>query len=158
MTALAGLHRFTLAATAADPAERTAWGAPARAALRTIATAWGITGEVLDDLVAVASELLANAALHSGSANLPVRLLLDPAEGRFRIEVDDQARVLPPPRPTTRRGDGQAVTGRGLLMVEMLADRWGATATGSGKTVWAELALPVLTVRNADPSGPGAAQ
>ncbi|MFB7619458.1 ATP-binding protein [Kitasatospora sp. NPDC056181] len=87
--------------------------------------AWSITGEVPDDLVTVAGELLANAALHGGPAQLPVPLLLEPDGDRLRIEVDDQAAVLP--RPVTGPGDDQAVTGRDLLMVTALADRWGTT-------------------------------
>jgi hypothetical protein len=41
-----------------------------------------------------------------------------------------------------------AFTGRGLLILDVLADRWGGCGTGegpygpAGKTVWFELALP----------------
>ncbi|MGW6914710.1 ATP-binding protein [Kitasatospora sp. NPDC054939] len=91
MTGPVGFYRLTVSATAADPAERAACISPAVAVLRTVITDWGATGPVLDDLVTVAGELLANAALHAGSYRPPVRLWLGPAGDRLRIEVDDQA-------------------------------------------------------------------
>ncbi|KOV35773.1 hypothetical protein ADK60_08725 [Streptomyces sp. XY431] len=57
-----------------------------------------------------------------------------------RFEVEDQGAALP--RRVASLGDDQAVTGRGLLMVEALAVRWGSDPTGTGKVVWAELVLP----------------
>ena len=36
---------------------------------------------------------------------------------------------------------GTLAGGRGLLLVEALADQWGVTPQGSGKAVWARLAL-----------------
>ncbi|MBP0454036.1 ATP-binding protein [Kitasatospora sp. RG8] len=79
--------------------------------------------------------------MHGDPAQLPVPLLMEPDGDRLRIEVDDQAAVLP--RPVTGPGDDQTVTGRDLLMVTALADRWGTTPTETGKTVWAEVGLPV---------------
>ncbi|MFJ9777156.1 ATP-binding protein [Kitasatospora sp. NPDC101157] len=141
MTGASAVYRLTVTATAPDPRERMACIAPARSVVRTVSIGWGVTGSTLDDLVTVAGELLANAALHTGPTRLPARLLLEPDGHRVRFEVDDQAGALP--RLVTGPGDGQAVTGRGLLMVDALADRWGTTPTDSGKTVWASLALPV---------------
>ncbi|MFJ4192088.1 ATP-binding protein [Kitasatospora sp. NPDC089509] len=40
-------------------------------------------------------------------------------------------------------GDGFAESGRGLLMVRGLSNRWGSAPTSTGKVVWAELDLPV---------------
>ncbi|MFD9647984.1 ATP-binding protein, partial [Streptomyces sp. NPDC059082] len=52
----------------------------------------------------------------------------------------DRRRGPPPPRPEGELADG----GRGLLLVERLADRWGwyPRVGAPGKTVWAECALP----------------
>ncbi|MER8103845.1 ATP-binding protein [Kitasatospora sp. NPDC094016] len=135
------LYRLTLAATDPDPHERVAGVGPARRVVRSVATGWGLAGTVLDDLVAVASELLANAARHAGPARLTALLRLDAAGAVVRFEVEDQGAALP--RIVAGLGDDQAVTGRGLLMVEALAERWGSDPSGTGKVVWAELALPV---------------
>ncbi|WP_035838870.1 hypothetical protein [Kitasatospora azatica] len=57
-------YRLVANANAADPAGRLACVGYARHALRSTATGWGITGPALDDLLTVASELIANAATH----------------------------------------------------------------------------------------------
>ncbi|MFI9332608.1 ATP-binding protein [Kitasatospora sp. NPDC052868] len=136
----AAVYRLTLAATSPDPHERTACVPPARNVVRAVATGWGVTGTALDDLVAVAGELLANAALHAGPDLIHARILLDAGGNQLRIEVADRAAALP--RAVTGPGDDREVTGRGLLIVQALADRWGADPTPAGKAVWAELDLP----------------
>ena len=58
-----------------------------------------------------------------------------------RIEVTDtRAERLPAPGPADASPDGEQVDGRGLFIVEAVADRWGWTprADGPGKTMWAE--------------------
>jgi hypothetical protein len=57
------------------------------------------------------------------------------ADGATRIAVSDPVRH--PPR--MRSAHPTASDGRGLAIVEALADRWGVEPLGSGKTVWAEL-------------------
>jgi hypothetical protein len=73
-----------------------------------------------------------------------VLLTADPATGTVRVEVSDtRGERLPRIPPATTEDDG----GRGLLLVEALADRWGCAARaggGPGKTVWAECAAPGL--------------
>ncbi|MFE4398690.1 MULTISPECIES: ATP-binding protein [Streptomycetaceae] len=135
------LYRLTLTATASDPHQRVACVGPARKVVHSVATGWGLDGTVLDDLVAVASELLVNAAPHAGPAKITALLRLGAAGDRVRFEAEDQGAALP--RIVAGLGDDQAVAGRGLLMVEALAERWGSDPTGTGKVVWAELALPV---------------
>ena len=68
----------------------------------------------------------------------PFRLTLSANERRLRIEVTDaRAERLPGvPRPV----EGDAESGRGLLLVAALADRWGVTSGPfPAKTVWAEV-------------------
>ncbi|MEU2738478.1 ATP-binding protein, partial [Streptomyces sp. NPDC007095] len=62
------------------------------------------------------------------------------ADGRLRIEVTD-TRGERHPAPTAAVDDAE--TGRGLLIVDTLAETWGVTPrTGApGKTVWAVLPL-----------------
>ncbi|MFC8453694.1 ATP-binding protein [Kitasatospora sp. NPDC057223] len=133
-------YRLVVNATATDPAERMACVGYARHALRSTATGWSVTGTALDDLLTVASELLANAATHNQPGTIDAMLRLSPPGDRLRVEVADAGSGRP--RPQARFGDDQEVTGRGLLMVDALADRWGTTKTVTGKTVWAEYVLP----------------
>lgn len=89
----------------------------------------------LSDLVALLlSELVTNAVLHAGSdVELEVALL----QGRVRIEVADASPVMPAPR----EHQDDAMTGRGLEMVAMLASDWGVDPIpGDGKVVWFEIA------------------
>ena len=89
----------------------------------------------IDDAQLVVAELVSNAIEHAhGSIGVSVARM----GNALRIEVDDddrsgQPRVLHPD-PTTE-------TGRGLLIVEQVALRWGVERHwGNGKTLWAELA------------------
>ncbi|GEB61213.1 ATP-binding protein [Streptomyces gardneri] len=88
----------------------------------------------------VVAELATNAATHGRIAGRSFRLALVTHDDVLRIEVTDtRGENLPRLQPTYPEGD----SGRGLLLVEALADRWGV---GLGpvprKTVWAELDLP----------------
>ncbi|MGW2540189.1 ATP-binding protein [Kitasatospora sp. NPDC001574] len=88
---------------------------------------------------AVVGELFANTALHAGPDLIRARLLLEAAGNRLCVEVEDRSAVLP--LAATAPGDDREVTGRGLLIVEALADRWGVDLTPEGKAVWAEFDL-----------------
>lgn len=100
---------------------------------------WGL-GELLDDAVLCASELASNAILHT---RLPFAVEISRVEGGVRIEVFDQRpRELPSVVPATGVASditSRGTTGRGLLIVATIADRWGATASRDRKSVWAEL-------------------
>lgn len=104
----------------------------ARRFLRGALEAWsadgyGMVGEQ------VISELATNAALHAQS-EFTVHLLLD--DDSLLVEVTDSSRVL----PQERHYAVDATTGRGLLLVEALAEEWGVQASPTGKTVWCRLA------------------
>ncbi|MFB7586466.1 ATP-binding protein [Streptomyces sp. NPDC056169] len=95
---------------------------------------------VTETATQVVAELATNAATHGRVAGRSFRLALLGHEGVLRIEVTDtRAEDLPRLQPPCPEGD----SGRGLVLVEALADRWGV---GLGpvprKTVWAELDLP----------------
>lgn len=102
----------------------------AREQLRT----WGLPLEPAELIVA---ELAANAATHGRVAGRDFRLMMYAVGDTLRIEVTDTRgdRVPQALRPTPD-ADG----GRGLLLVDALAERWG-TAPGPSprKTVWAEV-------------------
>lgn len=88
----------------------------------------------------VVAELAANAATHGRVAGRSFRLALVTHDGVLRIEVaDTRGENLPRLQPAFPPSD----SGRGLLLVEALADRWGVEpGPVPRKTVWAELDLP----------------
>ncbi|MFF1299037.1 MULTISPECIES: ATP-binding protein [unclassified Streptomyces] len=91
----------------------------------------------LDPASHIVAELAANAATHSRIPGRDFRLTLYVVGATLRIEVtdtrSDRLPQLQDPAP-------DAESGRGLVLVDALADRWG-TAPGPypRKTVWAEL-------------------
>ena len=101
-----------------------------RFAERTLAS-WECPG-LTDTVALLVSELVVNTVSHADSA-ATLRLVLD--DRVLRVEVDDSSQVLPSPQVTTADDS----SGRGLMIVEALADRWGVEPTVSGKAVWFEL-------------------
>ncbi|MBL7492174.1 SpoIIE family protein phosphatase [Frankia sp. AgB1.9] len=85
------------------------------------------------DVTLVAGELLTNALLH-GAAPVTLRLLT--AHGGLRLEVADASPVA----PLRGRAGAESLTGRGILILDQVATRWGTTAEGGGKVIWAEFA------------------
>ncbi|WP_432036731.1 ATP-binding protein [Streptomyces cucumeris] len=100
---------------------------------------WGVVGG-RDAAVLVVAELSANAALHGRVPGRDFTLLLrcDDEAGRLEIEVSDTHDAEPIPKLPASDDE----RGRGLLLVEALADRWGVRdRRGPGKTVWARVLL-----------------
>ncbi|MFF0460153.1 ATP-binding protein [Streptomyces mexicanus] len=95
---------------------------------------WGLPPHPAEHIVA---ELAANAVTHGRVPGRDFRLLLYVVGDTLRIEVTDtRGDRLPRVRPAA----GDAESGRGLLLVEALADRWGVVPGPSPrKTVWAEV-------------------
>ena len=113
-------------------------GRPARPPARHGASGhWGLPSESAAHIVA---ELAANATVHGRVPGRDFRLSLAVhREALLRIEVTDTRgeRVPPAPRPPICRATAES--GRGLLIVEALADRWGVdVGPAPRKTVWAE--------------------
>ncbi|GAA2975534.1 hypothetical protein Sfulv_26130 [Streptomyces fulvorobeus] len=107
--------------------------AAAREFAGTAATDWGF-GARQDDVVLCVSELATNALVHGvpPGRGYQVRLLLR-AEGRvLRVEVHDSGGG----EPEVREPEGES--GRGLLLVSEIADRWGVGGRDPGKVVWCE--------------------
>ena len=98
----------------------------------------------------VVGELAANAVQHGRVPGHDFRLglSLDETAGVVRIEVADAAATRQPPAvPPTAYPDGES--GRGLLLVDLLAARWGWTPRHPvGKTVWAEVQTVASTGLN----------
>jgi anti-sigma regulatory factor (Ser/Thr protein kinase) len=111
-------------------------GAPAQAR-RSVASAldaWGLD-PISDDAILLTSELVTNAVLHAGT---PIVLVVQHIQRGVRIEVNDDAPSLPERRYAgggPPRGDG-----RGVWLLDQLADRWGVQRRPHySKFVWFEL-------------------
>ncbi|MET8244683.1 ATP-binding protein [Streptomyces sp. NPDC005202] len=95
---------------------------------------WGLPSETASHIVA---ELAANAATHGRVQGRDFRLTLYVIDGTLRIEVTDTRGERLPQLQQPAPG---AESGRGLLLVDALAHRWGVTeGRFPRKTVWAEL-------------------
>ncbi|MFI9809113.1 ATP-binding protein [Streptomyces sp. NPDC052301] len=84
--------------------------------------------ETVDAVLLAVSELVTNAHTHAHSA---AQLILTWDNSCLHIAVHDDSSELPAPRtPDTERTGG-----RGLLLVDALADEWEARPCPRGKTV-----------------------
>ncbi len=109
--------------------------ASARAAREFLAATVGAVDE--DGRAAlIATELVTNAVVHAGS---PLRFGVLAGRSWLRLEVRDDHDALPEPQPASP----DRTDGRGLALVDALADEWGVvTRPGGGKSVWARVARP----------------
>ncbi|MFE5121379.1 ATP-binding protein [Streptomyces sp. NPDC056669] len=110
----------------------------ARADLRKALAGWGLIA-VEEAALLVLSELITNAVRHARVPGRQIETRYLHQGDKVRIEVHDAADQLPKLRTPTP----ESVRGRGLVLVETLADQWGVTPRAAvGKAVWAVLALP----------------
>ncbi|MFE2377561.1 ATP-binding protein [Streptomyces sp. NPDC059398] len=104
----------------------------AREFTRSALTDWEAAGRA-DEVLLCVSELATNAVLHGVPPGRGYRLQLRSyGDGLLRVEVHDSGDGVP------RIAAVADETGRGLLLVEALADRWGVSSRSPGKTVWCE--------------------
>lgn len=103
-----------------------------RAALNT----WNLDGDVVERAVLVSSELVTNSIQHSGCKLLRLSVTRI-APGVVRLSVTDKSKKKPELQAAGLSDEG----GRGLQLVDVLADEWGVIERGFGKTVYAELNL-----------------
>jgi anti-sigma regulatory factor (Ser/Thr protein kinase) len=92
-----------------------------------------LSTEVLDDVKLLVNELVTNSVKFAGKGRIGLRLSADPDS--VRVEVHDDG---PGFSPTNREPSLQDTSGRGLFLVEALADRWGVTLDGT-TCVWFEI-------------------
>ncbi|AZQ38335.1 ATP-binding protein [Streptomyces cyaneochromogenes] len=104
----------------------------ARKALRELLRTWGRPGRS-DIAELLTSELVTNAMVHTDREAV---LTATVGPGGLRVEVRDF--VSRRPRPRVPNAD-DGTNGRGLLLVQSLADAWGVQPHGVGKAVWFEL-------------------
>ena len=93
---------------------------------------WSDDADVNLRLATVVSELVTNAILHARTAFV---VTVSPEREKIRVAVYDESASF----PIRRAYDAPHPTGRGLRIVEALADRWGVDEHPAGKTIWFEL-------------------
>lgn len=128
------VRRTALTVAQAEP-ERIAG---ARRHLRELLHDWRSEDQV-DSAVLLVSEMLTNVLVHTDADALLVAEVAGAPRGagarRMRVEVTDVSDDLP-----HRRQPGElASSGRGLVLMELLADAWGVDPRGEGKSIWFEL-------------------
>ncbi|GAA3780119.1 hypothetical protein GCM10023083_15540 [Streptomyces phyllanthi] len=96
-------------------------------------TAWDCAHKA-DDARLLVSEVLTNAVQH---AEGPLVLHMRRTATNLAIEISDLSPHLPQPRPAAEDEE----SGRGLLLVDTLADNWGVRPDERGKTTWFTLEL-----------------
>lgn len=114
--------------------------AVARQRLCTELQEWGVYSGAIDDAVLVVSELLSNALRHAHP--LPsgmVRVAWFWSDEVVEVAVSDGGAATEPRagRPTV-----SSLGGRGLGLVEFVAQKWGVRHEGEVTTVWAVLPAP----------------
>jgi hypothetical protein len=111
---------------------------------------------VLDEVNAVAAELVANAIRHAltppargGDDRGTAWIALIHRQHSVICAVADPSSAPPVPREP----DELAETGRGLCIVAALSEAWGHSPPDpAGKTVWARIPAPVRTAADPHPS------
>ena len=118
--------------------------ADARRVLRDSLREWGVPA-LVDTTELLATELLTNALQHTGGGAVLTATLSPGPNHRLRVEVRDSLARRPRPRVGRQGGpaDEYGTSGRGLLLVDALADDWGVKQCETGKAVWFELDVKV---------------
>jgi anti-sigma regulatory factor (Ser/Thr protein kinase) len=100
--------------------------------LRDMLQGSGVTSEVLGDTLLVVDELVSNSVVHAAT---PIVVTLEYSRNACRCSVRDRCASGPLPR-LVERADG---SGRGLRLVNAIANAWGVERSATGTTVWAEI-------------------
>lgn len=96
----------------------------------------GVAVQVVETAELLVSEVVTNAVVHAATDIEVSVTMLD--DGGVRVEVSDGS----PHLPARRQYALTAGTGRGMQLVDELADRAGTTPAPPGKTVWFEVSPP----------------
>jgi anti-sigma regulatory factor (Ser/Thr protein kinase) len=109
----------------------------ARAFLRATLATWQLDGfgDITELLV---TELVANVVTHVGT---PMTLRVAHSPSTMRVEIDDSSTEV----PVVHHPEAADEHGRGVLLVDQLANAWGVESRDHGKTVWFELDVSTAT-------------
>lgn len=111
-------------------------GTARRLAEAVVVGHWGMSPRFAEHAVLLVSELVGNAVRHTGARTFGLRM--SRRGSRIRIEVRDPSRALPCLMPVR----DMDTSGRGLFLIDQLADRWGVDLLPRGKCTWVELREP----------------
>ncbi|WP_240137019.1 ATP-binding SpoIIE family protein phosphatase [Streptomyces sp. MUM 178J] len=158
-------RRTALTVAQAEP-ERIA---AVRRQMRELLHDW-VDVEQIDSAVLMVSEIVTNVLVHTDGNALLVAEVTSRPDGdgggehdsgdvrdggdggrRLRVEVADGSDEL----PHKRRPGELASSGRGLVLMELLADAWGVDPRGAGKSIWFELYEPPPSPGPAPAAGSG---
>lgn len=95
---------------------------------------WNLA-EPAETAALLVTELVTNAILH---AHTEIELIVAWSKGLLTVAVRDGS----PTAPSRRHHSAESGTGRGLVLVDALADEWGVEQTAGGKSVWFALRAP----------------
>ncbi|MFE0515176.1 SpoIIE family protein phosphatase [Streptomyces sp. NPDC058964] len=124
--------RRTVLSVAQDEPERIA---ETRQHVRELLHDWP-SAEQVDTAVLLVSEMVTNVLVHTDAdALLVAEVAGEAGDRRIRVEVTDAGDDL----PHLRRPGELASSGRGLVLMELLAGAWGVDPRGEGKSIWFEL-------------------
>ncbi|MFE3827187.1 ATP-binding protein [Streptomyces sp. NPDC059092] len=103
---------------------------------------WQVSPRVTERVEQIVAELAANAVFHGRvqGRDFQLALTLHAAAGTVRVAVTDARGEQPLVLTGAFDTPDDSESGRGLILVTALADRWGTEPyPPSGKTVWAEV-------------------
>ncbi|MGR3933020.1 ATP-binding protein [Streptomyces sp. BRA346] len=146
-----GVWRFTAPALESSVPQ-------ARHAVRDLLAHQGVSGQgdLVPNLLLIVSELVTNAVRHAALLSPQIGVEVSIGRGWVRVAVEDNHPYRP--RPLELEADQGRTGGRGLLLVQAIAEESGGrydvdhTASG-GKAVWA--ALPLTSAAPAPDPVPG---
>ncbi|UED83962.1 ATP-binding protein [Streptomyces profundus] len=119
------------------PSEPASAGLARRITRHQLGVRWQLPEELTENAVLLVSELVGNAVQHAGAPSFGLRFRR--RRGSVRVEVSDPSRALPVLLPVREMA---VLTGRGLFLVDTLADRWGVDLLPHGKCTWFEMRAP----------------
>jgi len=122
------VHVSTTVTLHADPRA----SGQARRLVRDLCSAARLDGDTSDTAALLTSELVTNAVLHGRSE---VEMTVSIPGTRLRVSVADENSRGPQPQIE----DAEALDGRGLQILSLLAAAWGVEPRPLGKAVWFEL-------------------
>ena len=114
----------------------------ARRHVASIIRDWQVDVDV-DTAVLLTSEVFTNAIVHAAAPGEVIRLVEVWDGEQFRIEVHD-SRLGAPESDERTLDSATEESGRGLGMVDLLAETWGVEKTNKGKQVYFTLGLASL--------------
>lgn len=110
----------------------------ARTWVRDVLSTHRVSGEVLDTVILLLSEVVTNSILHSDSGSAPggvITVAVGLGHGAVHIEVIDEGSAVNV--PAMRPANAESLSGRGLDWVDSLSNGWGSDHDEEiGRAVW----------------------